>query len=80
MLSELGLCGVMVPSEYGGSGLDTLSFSIAVEEISRGCASTGLALSVMNVNTILLKFLLKQLMKIFTETILHCFSQNVHCQ
>jgi len=40
-MAELGLFGLNVPPDYGGNGGDTLSFAIAVEEISRACASTG---------------------------------------
>ncbi|MBN2360467.1 MAG: acyl-CoA dehydrogenase [Deltaproteobacteria bacterium] len=47
-LSELGLMGVAVPEGEGGSGLDTLSYVIAMEEISAGCASTGVIMSVNN--------------------------------
>ncbi len=46
---ELGLMGVEVPTEYGGAGMDTMAYVIAMEEISRGCASTGVILSVNNV-------------------------------
>jgi butyryl-CoA dehydrogenase len=45
---ELGLAGVAVPSEYGGSGMDTVAYSIVVEEISRVCANLGVILSVNN--------------------------------
>ena len=44
-MRELGLFGIVFPPEYGGSGLDTLSYAIAVEEISRACASTGITLA-----------------------------------
>ena len=44
-MRELGLFGMIFPQEYGGSGLDTLSYAIAVEEISRACASTGITLA-----------------------------------
>jgi len=44
-MRELGLFGMIFPPEYGGSGLDTLSYAIAVEEISRACASTGITLA-----------------------------------
>jgi butyryl-CoA dehydrogenase len=44
-MAELGLCGIPISEEYGGAGLDTLSYIIAVEEISRVCASTGLTLA-----------------------------------
>jgi len=40
-LAELGLMGVAYPEEYGGAGMDTVSYMIAVEAISRYCASTG---------------------------------------
>jgi butyryl-CoA dehydrogenase len=45
---ELGLAGVSVPVEYGGSGMDVVSYSIVIEEISRVCANTGVILSVNN--------------------------------
>lgn len=47
-LAELGLLGIAVPEEYGGAGLDTVSYVVAMEEISRGCASTGVIMSVNN--------------------------------
>ena len=47
-LGELGMMGVTIPSNYGGSGMDYLSYAIAMEEISRGCASTGVVMSVNN--------------------------------
>src|SRR5437762_3810495 len=47
-LFELGLGGVAVPSEWGGAGMDNVSYALAIEEISRGCASTGVTLSVNN--------------------------------
>ena len=40
-VGELGLMGIAYPAEYGGSGMDFISYMIAVEEISRYCASTG---------------------------------------
>jgi butyryl-CoA dehydrogenase len=46
--SQLGLAGVAVPPEYGGSGMDTVSYTIVIEEISRVCANTGVILSVNN--------------------------------
>ncbi|HEX9303559.1 MAG TPA: acyl-CoA dehydrogenase family protein [Thermoanaerobaculia bacterium] len=45
---SLGLAGVSVPTEYGGAGMDTVSYSIVIEEISRVCANTGVILSVNN--------------------------------
>ncbi len=47
-MSKLGLLGIIIPQEYGGAGLDTISYSIVVEEISRKCASTGVVTSVHN--------------------------------
>lgn len=44
-MGELGLMGMVIPEEYGGSGTDTISYAIAVEEISRVCGSTGLILA-----------------------------------
>lgn len=45
---ELGLAGVAVPEEYGGAGMDTLSYCLIIEEISRVCATSGVILSVNN--------------------------------
>ena len=45
---ELGLAGVSVPEEYGGAGMDVVSYCLVIEEISRVCASTGVILSVNN--------------------------------
>jgi butyryl-CoA dehydrogenase len=42
---ELGLMGVAYPPEYGGAGMDYVSYMIAIEEISRYCASTGVIVS-----------------------------------
>ncbi|MBP2674522.1 MAG: Butyryl-CoA dehydrogenase [Deltaproteobacteria bacterium] len=47
-MAELGFMGVAVPEEYGGSGMDTVCYAIAMEEISRACASTGVIMSVNN--------------------------------
>lgn len=47
-LAELGLMGVAVPESEGGAGLDNLAYAIAMEEVSRGCASTGVIMSVNN--------------------------------
>lgn len=41
-LAELDLLGLPFPEKYGGAGGDTVSYAIAVEEISRACASTGI--------------------------------------
>src|SRR5690625_7064743 len=42
-MGELGLLGLPFSKEYGGSDGDTISYALAVEEISRVCASTGLS-------------------------------------
>jgi butyryl-CoA dehydrogenase len=45
---EIGLAGVVMPEEYGGAGMDTISYCIVIEEISRVCATSGVILSVNN--------------------------------
>ncbi len=45
---ELGLAGVAVPDEFGGAGMDHVSYCLVIEEISRVCASSGVILSVNN--------------------------------
>lgn len=47
-LGELGLMGVTIPTEYGGSGMDPLSYVIVMEEIARVDAATSVILSVNN--------------------------------
>ncbi|MGB3339940.1 MAG: acyl-CoA dehydrogenase [bacterium] len=47
-MAELGLLGIIVPEEYGGAGFDYISLAIAIEEISRTCASTGVIVAVNN--------------------------------
>ncbi|MHA2610087.1 MAG: acyl-CoA dehydrogenase [bacterium JZ-2024 1] len=47
-MGKLGLLGLQVPKEYGGVGIDTLAYVLAVEEISRVCASHGAILSGLN--------------------------------
>jgi len=47
-LGEMGLMGVETPSEYGGAGMDTVTYILALIEISRGCASCGIITSVNN--------------------------------
>ena len=44
-LGELGLMGIPYPKEYGGAGLDAISYAIAVEELSRVDGGTGVILS-----------------------------------
>ncbi len=47
-MGELGLMGMMVPQEYGGSGADTISYLLALSEIAYSCASTAVVMSVHN--------------------------------
>ena len=47
-IGEMGLMGVAIDPEYGGSGMDYLSYAIAMEEISRGCATCGVIMTVNN--------------------------------
>lgn len=47
-MAELGLMGVAIPDTYGGAGMDTLSYALAMEEISAACASSGVIMSVNN--------------------------------
>ncbi|MED2972524.1 acyl-CoA dehydrogenase [Fictibacillus sp. B-59209] len=44
-LGKLGIMGLPFPEEYGGGGADTISFAIAVEELSRACGSAGITYS-----------------------------------
>lgn len=44
-LGEMGLFGLYVPEEYGGAGLDVVSYVMAIEELSRGCGATGILVS-----------------------------------
>ena len=47
-MGPLGLLGLNAPEEYGGAGVDAISAAIAIEEIGRGCGSTGLAIAAHN--------------------------------
>ncbi len=47
-LGEQGFMGMNVAPEYGGAGLDAVSYALAMEEISKACASTGVIMSVNN--------------------------------
>ena len=47
-MGELGLMGIEIPEQYGGAGLDAVSYVLAVEEISKVCASHGVIFSVNN--------------------------------
>src|SRR4029077_18676510 len=48
MLGELGCCGMLVPEERGGSGADTISYVLMLEEVARVDAAMAVALSVTN--------------------------------
>ncbi|MBI2909162.1 MAG: acyl-CoA dehydrogenase [Chloroflexi bacterium] len=45
-MADLGLTGLTIPEEYGGSGGDSIQFAIATEEIARACAATSVILGV----------------------------------
>ena len=47
-LARYGYLGMTLPKEYGGSGIDWVSYAICVEEVSRACASTGVIYEVHN--------------------------------
>jgi len=47
-MGELGLMGMSVPPEYNGAGVDTISYSVALQEIGYACASTAVIMSVHN--------------------------------
>jgi butyryl-CoA dehydrogenase len=47
-MAELGFLGIAVPEQWGGAGMDHVSYVLAMEEISRACASTGVIMSVNN--------------------------------
>jgi butyryl-CoA dehydrogenase len=47
-MGELGLMGMNVPPEYDGAGVDTISYSLALQEIGYACASTAVIMSVHN--------------------------------
>jgi len=78
-IGELGLLSIDTPVEEGGTGLDYLAYAIAMEEISRGCASTGVIMSVNNslylgpVN----KYATPEQKEIFQQPFLH--GQHVGC-
>ncbi len=57
-LKQLGFLGLTVPEAYGGGGMSNLDLSIVLEELNRGCAATGVTVSVHNslVCTPLIKF------------------------
>ena len=47
-LRELGLFGLTVAEDYGGAGLGNLALALVLEELNRGCAATGVTVSVHN--------------------------------
>jgi butyryl-CoA dehydrogenase len=47
-MGELGLMGMNVPTEYNGAGVDTVSYSVALQEVAYACASTAVIMSVHN--------------------------------
>ncbi|RME22040.1 MAG: acyl-CoA dehydrogenase family protein, partial [Candidatus Zixiibacteriota bacterium] len=47
-LAEAGYLSMLIPEEYGGQKVDTISYSIAVEELSRVCGSTGIMIAAHN--------------------------------
>ena len=49
-MGDLGLLAMDIPEEEGGSGLDYLAYAVAMDEISRGCATAGVIMSVNNVS------------------------------
>src|SRR5579883_3240327 len=44
-LGELGIMGIFVPENYGGAGMDHVSYALAIEELSVQCAATGVIVS-----------------------------------
>ncbi|HVV88262.1 MAG TPA: acyl-CoA dehydrogenase [Kofleriaceae bacterium] len=47
-MAELGFLGIAIPDAWGGAGFDHVSYALAMEEVSRACASTGVIMSVNN--------------------------------
>jgi alkylation response protein AidB-like acyl-CoA dehydrogenase len=47
-MGRMGLLAMTVPQEYGGAGIDHVSYMIALEEVSRVCGSTGLTVEAHN--------------------------------
>lgn len=47
-MGELGFLGLVIPAEYGGTGTDTVSYAIVIEELARGCGSTALGVAAHN--------------------------------
>ncbi|MDD5711402.1 MAG: acyl-CoA dehydrogenase family protein [Smithellaceae bacterium] len=49
-MGNLGLMGMMIPVEYGGAGVGAVGYSLALQEIAYGCASTAVTMSVTNLS------------------------------
>src|SRR5512140_984305 len=47
-MADLGMFGMLIPEQYGGRPVDTVSYTIAVEELSRVCGSTGIMIAAHN--------------------------------
>ncbi len=47
-VGETGFFGIAIPEEFGGAGMDYMSYSIIMEEVSRACGSTGVLISAHN--------------------------------
>ena len=79
-LGELGLLSMEVPESLAGSGLDYLAYAIGMEEISRGCASTGVVMSVNNVSTYM--YVHMEIVLSVLRVKLKCvfFCNNRHCR
>ncbi|MGD0210683.1 MAG: acyl-CoA dehydrogenase family protein [Desulfomonilia bacterium] len=79
-MGQLGLLGMMVPLEFGGSGAGAVSYCLALQEIAYACASTAVTMSVANLSTEpLLKFgdegqKIKYLIKLAQGEMLGCFA------
>jgi alkylation response protein AidB-like acyl-CoA dehydrogenase len=50
-MGELGLLGMMVPPDLGGSGAGAVAYSLALQEIAYACASSAVTMSVANLST-----------------------------
>ena len=47
-MGDLGFMGLVVPAEYGGTFIDTISYAIVIEELARACGSTALGVAAHN--------------------------------
>src|SRR5262249_47989372 len=47
-LGEMGCCGMLIPEEWGGAGMDTLAYTVMLEEVARVDAAIAVTLSVTN--------------------------------